>query len=225
MPKIVDMHKRDQVYEHVRDMILNLVIKPGEKIPEQEIAKQLGISRTPVREAVRRLALEGLIKIDPNKSATVIVLDDSFIRELALVRCKHLELTIPLVIFNGSNRDFMYLNSIAENCLDANRKGQLNERHYWDMEFHDTMIQMSKNRVLYNLAPQLSLLVRLWQAVNITSPSMQEQGLHQHLEIVKYLEQRKVKPALELARKHTLDSYRTQFEQGEERYLLDIIDV
>ena len=50
----------DTVYLHLRDMILSMEIKPGDRIPEAKIAKQFGISRTPIREAIKRLASDGI---------------------------------------------------------------------------------------------------------------------------------------------------------------------
>ncbi len=59
-------------YEHLLEMILNKQLMPGDRIPEVRISQELGISRTPVRDAMRRLANEGLIEIFPNRFAQVV---------------------------------------------------------------------------------------------------------------------------------------------------------
>lgn len=207
MPKIEDLSMKRHVYEYIRDKILRLELKPGESIPEHQIAVELGISRTPVREAVRLLAWEGLVKVNPNHSATVVMVDTKMIQDLLLVRLQHDCLAVPLAIYNGSNRDFEQLREIAEECIAANNRGDLWRRHELDSEFHKRIMQISKNNILIAMHNRLSLVVRLWQALNLTSPDMLRDKLQQHLEVVDCLEQRETARALAVVRDHTKTSY------------------
>ena len=68
---IESVNLKDQIYEIIRDMILRRDINPGEKIVEDDLSKQIGVSRTPLREALSRLENEGIVKIIPRRGAFV----------------------------------------------------------------------------------------------------------------------------------------------------------
>lgn len=214
MPKIEDLAMKQHVYEYVRDLILRLDLKPGDRIPEHQIAKDLGISRTPVREAVRLLSWEGLITIIPNHSPTVTVVDAKMIQDLLLVRWQHDHLSIPLAIYNGSQRDFDELRKIALQCIEANERGDLWQRHELDSAFHIKLIDIGKNQLLINLHSRLSLLIRLWQALHITDPSMLSDKLYQHIELVECMEQRNTAKALEIIHDHSSTAYGLTLEDN-----------
>ena len=212
MSKIEDPGFKERIYGYIRDQILDLAIQPGEKIPEQRLAQELGVSRPVVREAVRRLAWEGLVKQEPNRGATVVVMDGRLIQDLAFVRWQHDQLAIPLAVYNGSPRDFGALREIAQQCLQANREGDLKQRHILDAEFHQGVYQLSGNQVLYDLNSRLGLLVRLWQALHITAPAMLEEGLQQHLELVDCFQRRDVRGALKVIQDHSTRSFGADFQ-------------
>ena len=212
MSKMEDPGLKDRIYRHVRDKILTLAIRPGEKIPELQLAQELGVSRPLVREAVRRLSWDGLIKLEPNRAATVVVMDPQMIQDLAFVRWQHDQLAIPLVIYHGSPHDFDSLRATALRCLEANEAGDLGARHTLDAQFHQQIYQLSGNRLLYDLHCRLGMLVRLWQALHITAPSMLAEGLRQHLELVDCFERRDVPGALQVIQAHSSRSFGSDFQ-------------
>ena len=212
MSKTEDPKLKERIYCHIRDEILTLKIKPGEKIPELSIAQQLGVSRPVVREAIRHLFWDGLIQLQPNRAARVVVMDASMIQDLAFVRWQHDQLAIPLAVWNGSPRDFADLRNLAQQCLAANSRGDLEQRHTLDSEFHQYIYRLSGNRLLYDLNSRLSMLVRLWQALHITSPTMLEDGLYQHLELVDCFQRRDVHAALEIIQAHSTRSFGADFQ-------------
>lgn len=212
MSKTEDPRLKEDIYCHIRDQILTLAIPPGGKIPELQLAQELGVSRPLIREAVRRLSWDGLIKLEPNRSATVVVLDPQTIQDLAFVRWQHDQLAIPLAVYHGSLRDFAALRVTAQRCLDANRAGDLTARHTLDAEFHRSIYHLSGNRLLYDLHCRLSMLVRLWQALHITSPSMLAEGLEQHLELVDCFERRDIPHALQVIQSHSTRSFGSDFQ-------------
>ena len=214
MSKIEDLSMKQHVYEYIRDKILTLELEPGERIPESQIAADLGISRTPVREAVRLLSWEGLITIRPNHSATVVVLDDKKVQDLLLVRWQHDALAVPLAIYNGSRREFEELRKTAKECIEANNRGNLWCRHELDSKFHRDIVKTSQNEILVDIYTRVSLVIRLWQALHITEQSTLEEGLLQHLELVDCLENRDTERALQILRNHYSQSYGISLENS-----------
>ena len=188
-------------------MILNRELLQGDKIPETQIAADLHVSKTPVREAIRRLAWEGLIETNTNKSATVTVLDNSIIKDLASVRWQHEKLNIPLIIYNGSNKDFDDLELLAKKCLQYNNKGDMNNRHKYDAKFHLKMYEIGGNKILYKLHSHLELTIQLWQVSHILEPNQLKEGLEQHFEIIDALRRHDENAALHLVYTSCIESY------------------
>lgn len=213
MAKIEDINLKNRIYKNIRDLILNKQIKQGERIPEADIAKSLNVSKTPVREAVRRLAWEGLITIEPNKSATVRCLSESTIRDLAAVRWQHDKLNIPLVVYNGSNKEFDKLQEFAEKCYGHNERGDLYGRHKYDAKFHMYLYEIGGNQILCEVHRHLELLVSLWQVYNVLDPSDMKEGLMQHFDIIEGLRKRDADSALKALYEHYQGAYGVDFEK------------
>lgn len=207
MAKIEDISIKATIYKYILDLILTGKLAQGDKIPEADIAKALQISKTPVREAIRRLSWEGLIDSEPNKSSTVRILDDQTINNLAAVRWQHEKLNTPLLIYNGSNKDFDELEKIAEKCIEYNKKGDLYMRNKKDSEFHLMLYKIGNNKILVDLQRSMELIVQLWQASSISNTEVKSEYLNQHIELVNILRRRDCKAALDLLYKHYCVSY------------------
>ena len=87
---------RDVVFQTLREAILRGNIKPGERLMEIQLSQQLGVSRTPVREAIRMLELEGLVNMTPRKGAAVAAISEKSLRDVLEVRCALEELSMRL---------------------------------------------------------------------------------------------------------------------------------
>lgn len=207
MAKIEDITIKTKIYKYIRNLILTNQLKQGDKVPEGDIAIALGVSKTPVREAIRRLSWEGLIDSEPNKSSTVRILDEQTIRDLAVVRWQHEKLNIPLLIYNGSNKDFDELEDLARQCIEYNNSHDLIMRNKTDSKFHLKMYEIGNNKILYELQSRMELIIQLWQASSISTPEIKSEFLNQHLELVSIFRERNVQAALDLLYKHICVSY------------------
>lgn len=87
---------RDVVFNTLRRAILRGELKPGERLMEIQLANKLGVSRTPIREAIRKLELEGLVLMIPRKGAEVAEITEKNLRDVLEVRCALEELAVQL---------------------------------------------------------------------------------------------------------------------------------
>lgn len=138
----------EPVYEHILNMILNLELKPGDRIPEVAIAQELGVSRTPVRNALKQLENEGLVIIYPNRFVQVASYDDEMIKDLGIMRIAVDSMAVRLAIFRGSNEDFHHLRTLAEKCSIIDENPDRLERIRNDYLFHLQLSIIAKNPVL-----------------------------------------------------------------------------
>lgn len=198
----------DEVYDHLLRQMLEQTLTYGQKIQEEELSKTLNISRTPIREAVRRLEADGLIKILPKRFAQVVTMDEEDKQQLGLVRLNLACLTAQLAAFHGSNADFLELERINEElgvCLDkGDRIGGLEK----DMEFHNAYAKISRNRVLIHCQAQLQLRISLLQASELKkNPHLMIHSVEEHNQTIQALYDRDVTKVLDSIIVHISDFY------------------
>ena len=155
--------KSDKVYVQIRDLIMHNTLKPGQKISEEEIATLLQTSRTPVREALRRLSNDGLVTIFPRCHAEVTSFSEEMIHHIGYVRLTLDILSAQLAIHYGSDADFQNLHRLAELCEKAFATGDLYSAIVADRNFHLGITAISKNDVLLSYEQATYLRLHLLQ--------------------------------------------------------------
>ena len=140
------------------EMISSGAIAPGARLRETALADELGMSRTPVREALRRLAAEGLVEISPNKGARLMSFTEEDLLELYSVRARMEPLAVRLAIPRLNGTDLQQLSTIvsemeelASGTMDVDKMTVLNNR------FHSLFVERCGNTVL---ASALAAVIR-----------------------------------------------------------------
>ncbi|MDR1774488.1 MAG: GntR family transcriptional regulator [Clostridioides sp.] len=177
----------EQVYEHIKNMILNLELKPGDHVPEESVAELLGCSRTPIREALRRLESEGLIFLYPKRFAAVAHYDDDAIRNIGELRLAQDILAGQLALYYGSMSDFEELQELVKKCEEGARTGNMYERIKLDIEFHLKIAEISRNKTLIKKQRELYLVIYLIQISKYTDVEHSMQQIQHHQEILEAL--------------------------------------
>jgi len=160
-----EISRSQAVYDYILNNILTLEFAPGSRIPEEMIASQMGTSRTPIREALRRLATEGLIALYPNRYAKVIEFTEKDIYDLGIMRIYLDIVACRLAILNGSNADYFRLSTIAKKCDAAAKNLEMRNQITLDNEFHLELANITGNNILKKIQSELSLKVCLLQAI------------------------------------------------------------
>lgn len=198
----------DFVYDHIKELILRRKIKCGERINEQTIEEDLGVSRTPVREAVRRLSTEGIVTLIPNCFTQVITFDDESIKELGMVRITMDCLSAQLAVQNGSNRDFDSLKEYAEKCSLANKQNDWYDQIKYDSQFHMRLIEISGNELLINLQKNIMLKTRLLQTATLDeNDKIAVCNIGEHMNILDALYARDLDAVLKATQQHLVPFY------------------
>jgi len=179
----------EKVYSYLRSAIVSGKFPPEGRLVEQEIARELGVSRTPVREALHQLEREGLIEHFPNRGFTVIGESESEVAEIFEIR-SILEGYILRVACEGATDDLVSdLKSLlkeAERCL---AESQIEELHRINTLFHDRILQQISGRArLKNLVKDLREYVLRYRAVTLRFPGGAERTVKGHERIILALE-------------------------------------
>lgn len=150
---------RDVVFQTLRQAIITGEIAPGERLMEIPLASQLGVSRTPVREAIRMLELEGLVVMIPRKGAEVARITEKDLRDALEVRCALEELAVMLACKRITREGKEKLKSVCIAFREAISTKHVPSIVDGDVAFHDTIFAATQNQRL------ITLTHNLWEQV------------------------------------------------------------
>ncbi|MDO4285822.1 MAG: GntR family transcriptional regulator [Eubacteriales bacterium] len=150
---------RESVFNTLRKAILTGELKPGERLMEIHLANRLGVSRTPIREAIRKLELEGLVKIIPRSGAQVAQISEKELKDVLEVRRSLDVLCAVLASQRITPEEKVRLKQACASFEKVTKTGDQVEIARADVEFHDIISEATKNRrliqILGNLADQI----------------------------------------------------------------------
>ncbi len=172
---------RKQVYDVLREAILNGKITPGEKITEVNIADQLNVSRTPVREAFRMLELEELIVIIPQQGVFVAGINSKKeINDIFQVRLELEGLAACLAAQNMTSEQIELLDKYSEEIKDCIRDDDLKRCIQIDIAFHQIIKEASNNKWLEKYLDSLFEQVNRFRAKSLGQKNRMEKALYEH---------------------------------------------
>jgi DNA-binding GntR family transcriptional regulator len=143
---------REKVYQYVKSNVLSGSLNPGERLTEEHLAGQLGVSRTPVREALHKLELEGLIKQLETRGFCVSQDTKDEIEELFDIRASLEGYALRLICKDISEETLEQLNEYIEKAEDALKRKRTDEIFQWNTQFHDKLHSLiAHKRRFYSL--------------------------------------------------------------------------
>ena len=196
VPKIVIEQPepiRKQIYEHLRAQILNNTIMPSSRLVEAQIAKEVGISRTPIREALHLLEKDGFLESVPRVGYFVKKLDLDELDEIFEIRLVIETLVCSRAIKYIDDASIKDLeNNIAQTeAALKNNSPQLFLKY--DEEFHEILVKSAGSKHLFSLCQQLRRLMLRYRAASIRLIAPVKEALEGHRRIVTCLKQRDAK--------------------------------
>lgn len=192
---------RDIVFETLRDAIINQVLKPGERLMEIQLADEMGVSRTPVREAIRKLELEGLVVMVPRKGAYVAGVSMKDIHEVFELRSALEGLAVTLAAERITDAELEELERQVVKESEE-READINTIVYIDTTIHDMIYQAARNQRLVQFISILQEQLQRFRAASLSKPGRSKTALEEHKKIVEALAERNGKLAAKLAREH-----------------------
>ncbi len=201
------------VYDYVLEMVLTRQIKCGERVPETMIAEKLGISRTPIREALRRLASAGIINIYPKRFAEVVTFSEQAVKDLGFIRVMLDTIAAQLAIINGSNADFIRLRELTDKSLSEAKAGDIMAAVNFDCDFHMMLAAIGGNPFLIDMQKDLYLKVKLLLCTADRKTEDRVRSLQDHYAIIDGLLKRDADGVIRLICSHLADFYKLDMEK------------
>ena len=141
----------EQIKDFIVELILSGELKPGERVVESGLARRLGVSQAPVREAVRDLILLGFLEVEPYKGASVRSFSPEDLFEVFTVRAALEALAARFAASRLTEADVKVLEELLNQMIEAARRRDRDELPRLDNQFHETIMQISGNKTLYQL--------------------------------------------------------------------------
>jgi len=182
---------RDVVFNTLRRAILKGELEPGERLMEIALANKLGVSRTPIREAIRKLELEGLVIMIPRKGAEVADITEKSLRDVLEVRKALEELAVQLACEKITQEELEELEKAGENFKKVlKRSKDITEVAEADVRFHDVIYMATDNHKLIHLLNKLREQMYRYRVEYLKNPDVHEQLTQEHEEIVYHIKRR-----------------------------------
>jgi DNA-binding GntR family transcriptional regulator len=186
--QIQRMSLRDQVYQKLRMAIINLELKPGERIHDKNLAEKFGVSRTPVREALKRLEDERLVESFPGSVTRVTLVDEQEAQHaFTVVAALHsLAAKLALPFLDESHaKEMEEINHAFERAIQV---GDGTEAVYEDTRFHAILLQASNNPEIGVALERLMPKIHRLELLKFSSMKGAS-SVHQHQQIIEVIKQ------------------------------------
>ena len=197
----------EQAYNQIKDAICQGSVAPGDILSENQIAQQLGMSRTPVREALRALASEGFVEIRNGIGAYVKPLSSKDMEDLYEVRCLLEMQAIKTSIYRISNDEIDDLTRRFQAIYDACEQGDSpaqGEFSELDWELHSLLVDRCTNNYIKEIVAGNNSNLRRYQSLSVNVLGDVHESARQHLEILRVLRSRDLDKLEEVLHAHLM---------------------
>ncbi|WP_027364290.1 GntR family transcriptional regulator [Desulfotruncus alcoholivorax] len=204
VPIKLDNYKplREIVFETLREAIIQGRLEPGERLMEIQLAEEMGVSRTPVREAIRKLELEGFVVMVPRKGAYVAGISVKDIVDVFEVRAALEALAAGLAAERATAEELEEMERAVLQIYEVSNGNNLNTLVERDTNFHELIYKASRNQRLVQTLVHLKEQIQRFRTTSLALPGRGKHAVEEHKNIVEAISSRNVELAGNLAREH-----------------------
>ena len=204
---------RDVVFNTLRSAIITGELSPGERLMEIKLANELGVSRTPVREALRKLEREGLVITTARKGAEVAPINERDLKEVLEVRKSLESLACQLAAQKITPEQVEELSAMNSSIAQAIEENDIEAITQLDIDFHEVIYQITENRRLIDILHQLKEHILRYRLQYIKDMKNKKNIVEEHKKIISALEshnpkasRREIERHIELQEKYILNN-------------------
>ncbi len=193
---------RDVVFQTLRAAILRGELKPGERLMELQLASKLGVSRTPIREAIRMLEQEGLAITIPRKGAEVAKMTEKDMEDVLQIRCVLEDLAVRVSCHKITDSELRELKIAMADFAEKTAQDNVVELAKADVIFHDIIYKAADNPKLLLLLNNLREQMYRYRTEYLKEIEIHPRLIQEHQEIVEALEKRDEERVAGIVRQH-----------------------
>ena len=197
----------DQVFDHLENDILSGKYQRGEILTESKLSAELGVSRTPIREALRRLEQEHIIE-ESGKGSVVIGINEKDLEDIFMIR-KSLECQVAaLAAKNRTEEQLKQLREALEFQEFYLNKKDPDQIKLMDSRFHETLYKLSGSTAFYDTLVPLHKKIQKYRRASVTNSSRAEASVAEHRKIYEAIEEKNTALAAKYASEHVENAYK-----------------
>ncbi len=199
---------KDQTYDALKRAITSMNIYTGTAEPrldERQLSHDLGVSRTPIREAICRLEQEGLVRTVPRKGAFIVRKTKREILEMITVWAALESMAARLITVSASDAEISTLRNMFATFENDQVRAKIDEYSEANIRFHQALLNMSHCETLSRVTENLFVHMRSIRMRTISESNRASRSIIDHMHIIEALERRETELAESLVRQHTLD--------------------
>lgn len=193
---------RDVVFNTLRESILKGEMRPGERLMEIHLADRLGVSRTPIREAIRKLELEGLVTMIPRRGAEVAQITEKGMRDVLEVRQALDALAVELACERITDDEVRALKNACDHFIRTAASQDAIQIARADVALHDIIVKAGGNEMLAQMVGKLSQQMYRYRLEYIKDVSQHSRLIEEHEEIYKAIRNRDKEAGSKAVRRH-----------------------
>lgn len=203
-PIRLDAYKplREVVSEALRNAIQEGILQPGERLMEIQLAEELGVSRTPIREAIRKLEQEGFVVMIPRRGTYVANISLKDISQVYEIRSALEELAAGLAAERITEDEIELLERMVVEIGDHIESGDMDKIVAADVEFHDVLYKASRNLRLAEIVNNLRDQILRFRSISMNQPGRLAKTWEEHREMVEAIAAHNATQARKIARLH-----------------------
>jgi DNA-binding GntR family transcriptional regulator len=194
-----------QIQQTIKERIFKGTYKPGDRLYEAQIAKQFGISRSPVREAIRGLINEGLLIMDEKSQISVYKPSLQDVRDIYDCRIALESTAVALATERATVEELDELENLLVETSEVIKRGDRDVIVTCNARFHELIMHISRNERLLKLIDELHALTYFYRFMNIEGTERAETILKGHTEIYEAIKERNPAKAVEKLKEHTYE--------------------
>ena len=206
---IVRRSLHNELVERLNTLIVEGKLMPGTKVPERELCERFGVSRTPMREALKVLAAEGLISLEPNRGAWVTEVTTEELEEIFPVMGALEALAGELACARISDKEIVEIRRMHDRMVAHRRNERLPEYFKENQAIHQAILRAANNSVLASEYQALAVKMRRARYLANMSVARWDKAVEEHEEIIAALEARDGLALAAILKNHLANKYET----------------
>lgn len=204
---------RARVFKALEEDIINGKLQPGDSLIETKLSEELGVSRTPIREAIRQLELEGLVKIYPNKGAVVLGVSAQDIEDIYTIRTMIEGLAARWAAEKITPEEIEALNESVELLEFYTNKNDMQHLQKLDSKFHEIIYEACKSKPLKHTLSTFHHYIQRARVTSFETPGRAKKALEEHKAILQAIIDRDAERAERLTCEHVKNASKNLIAQ------------
>ena len=201
------MALHDTLVNHLRDMIIEGDLEPGTRLHEGQLGEQLGVSRTPLREAIKYLASEGLVELVPSRGAVVKRFSPKDVHDMLTVLRTLEELAGRLACDAASDAEIAHVRALHDAMIDRYKAADRLQYYKLNQDIHTAIVRLAQNSSLIDIHAMLQTRLKRIRFIGHEGPEKWAAAVSEHEEMIAALEARDKAGLSEVLGRHLFNAW------------------